>query len=409
MGGETSRERLIEAGVDALLELTPTDILSAAGAKAIAARAGVGVTTLYHHFGSLDGFAEAIVARIFSFRTYPLETITDGLESITGAPFPSSSTIDFHVREFERITKEREFRARIGLWALGGRQTDVAFDRFLRDHDAQIADRVSVLLQEWGLEVQPPFDLAWFAAVHTAFANGGNTRFRVSPDLMEAHRYARVGAALTWIMLRPIGDTRTVDDRLAMMNQVPLRAARGDGRRDPGSATRTRILEAAAVVFASLDYASATIPTIAAQAGLSTSTVYAHCSSVADLAVGLLTVQADAALAERGTPPADLRERLTWVATFLAERLGIAEPYAHRVLADVLEEDDPLLGELAGALEAAVVAGTLRADLDATRTARLLATTLLAVLLAEPAAGAGRAVAEVEALLLPGLAARTPA
>ena len=64
---ETARRRLL----DAALEIVATDSVTAVTADEVARRSGVAKTTLYRHFGSLDGLVFAAVADSVTAREPP--------------------------------------------------------------------------------------------------------------------------------------------------------------------------------------------------------------------------------------------------------------------------------------------------------------------------------------------------
>jgi AcrR family transcriptional regulator len=93
------------------------------------------------------------------------------------------------------------------------------------------------------------------------------------------------------------------------MSETAREKRRYDGsrRRDQASRTRTRIIDAAALVFLERGYAGATIPAIAAEAGVAVETVYRAASGKA----GLLAAAVQAALAggvDRAELPVEQRE-----------------------------------------------------------------------------------------------------
>jgi len=87
----------------------------------------------------------------------------------------------------------------------------------------------------------------------------------------------------------------------------PKRRYDASRRREQATQTRTRIIDAAGRVFLERGYAGATIPTIAAEAGVAVETVYRSASGKA----GLLAAAVQAALAggaERAERPVEQRE-----------------------------------------------------------------------------------------------------
>ena len=63
--GLAPRERLVQVCLEIVRGLGAEGVLGAVGVREIARRAGVTTRTLYHHFGSLAGLADAVVERVY--------------------------------------------------------------------------------------------------------------------------------------------------------------------------------------------------------------------------------------------------------------------------------------------------------------------------------------------------------
>jgi len=402
-----TRRALVEEGVRALLELTPAALLSAVGVREIARRAGVGAPTLYHHFGSLEGYADAVVARVFDPGEFGVGAVTDQVDRVREAALPVEVGRAMHRTEFARVRDDPELRVRLGLWALGGGDMDVAYGDMLRVVDARIAAYAGALFDDWGREVSPPFDAQAFVTAHSALLSGSVVRHMVDPDGLDVERFARTAQALTMVMMRVQGDRRTLDDRLTEINYYPLHSAKGVALTDRRLRTRGRVLHAAAELFGRDGYDQATVAGIAREAGVSTSTMYALFDDVADIAVQLLVKQAEDVLARRTWSPEPglerVVDRLRGVAEFLAARSRYATPYAARLVAGTTPADDVLFATVLDALVKAGDEGALRDGIDLDDAARALLVLLASSLLSAIADGPDLAVHRVTTLLLPGL------
>lgn len=407
-----TRDALVEEGVKALLELTPAQLLSAVGLKEVARRAGVAVTTLYHHFGNLDGFAEAVVARVYDPRVIPTGNNSEMIREITEGRFPFENAKTFHHFDFQRLAGDPEIRLRLGLWALGGPTVDGTYRDFLHRTEVPMIEATSRMIEAWDREPQPPFDIRSYVAAHVALVSGASVRHLVDPGVLDADRFARTGAALTTALTRPIGDPRTLDDRLAEINLYPLRAARSRPTSERRRATREQLLDAAAEVFTRDGETLATVPQVASHAGVSSSTAYSLFSGVDELAVALVARDAARSLAagdaSPGDPLAALLREISVIADFLVPRVRWLAPYGQRVLSGHLAADDAIVGRGRDALAAARDAGIVRAAVDPDRVAPVLVGVLVGAVLRRPSEGAEGAVEDVRVLLLPGVLTSHP-
>ncbi|WP_370247912.1 helix-turn-helix domain-containing protein [Nocardioides sp.] len=384
-----ARARLIAAAADALLELTPSDLISAIGTRRLAARAGLSAAALYHHFSSVAEFADAVVAHVYDAAALRIETPTQGAALIGRSSLPIDHAYDIHRAEFRRLTTEPGLRLRLGLWALGGGTTDDTYGAFLRDTDAVISTGIHTMLKAWGREPRPPVDVAALTATHVALLSGVSVRHVVDPGTIDIETFARIASAITVAAVRRIGDPYDMDDRLADLNYFLL-----DRGTDPTtestsrSDSRSRALGAAATLFADRGYEETTIAQVTRAAGISTSTFHLMFSTKAGLAAEVVRTGLRGALAdhtERSAGPevpdpapdpaptaavGRLHDRLTAAAHYAARRVDYLAPYVgelggHRpeagrepavdVVAALLEEvvgehADPITGAAPGAL-----------------------------------------------------------
>jgi len=395
---------LVEAAIAGLLELTVTDLISAVGTRAIAARAGVSPASLFHHFGSTQALAVAVLDRVYDPRRPPPELeIGTGVAAISGSPLPGGTTVDFHAGEYDRLSGDAEHPLRVGLWALGGEAGRRAYGAYMRERDAPLRRAALDLYDGWGRELRPPMSAATFVAVHAALLNGSVIRGSVDEANLNRAAFARSASALSLVMLRTKGERRDLDDRLAEINYFPLpdRGTRQHhaARLQPRQA---RVLAAARGLFWELGYEAVTIADVARAAQVSASTVHALFDGKADLAVHCLMAEAGAHL---GTGQQPWRERLTSVAALLARSAHVTTPYAEELVAGLrLRTDDVLRDQVETALRDGVAAGDLSDDVPLDDLAQTLLTVLLGRLLARPADGAAGALRWVETVLLAGLA-----
>ncbi len=331
--GHTTRLALLDAGVELLRDLTPATLVAALRTREIARRAGVSPPTFFHHFGSVDEYAAALVDHVFSpSRTRLTGVVTEGLREVQRLALPAEQSIAYHTRDLHRLAGDPDHRIRLGLWALGGPTVDEAQRRFVAAVDAQLLPQAQALHDVWGREVRPPLDLRSYLALQVAILSGSVVRHVIDPSVMTPERYARAAAALSLVLLRPKGDRRTMDDRLSEMNYYPGSRAVASTPSPRRDGTRTKIVDAAAELIGEYGYEAASITRVARTAGVHVATLYDHFESKAHLALTLFDLQAGAHLAAMTAPaPGDpveaLRAHLSGIAAFVATHTDLARLY----------------------------------------------------------------------------------
>lgn len=386
---EDVRRRLVDAAIDGVRGLTPVDLVSAVGAREIARRAGTSPGTLFYHFGSLEAFAAAVVARVFDPGSMDLAATYELMDAVRSGAFPATNDLALHGEELTRLSSDPELRVRLGLWALGGEQVDDVYGRYLRALDAGVAAVFTVMLEAWDRELRPPFDVDSFVAIQVALLNGSSVRHAIDPERMTRDVFARAAGAIDMVAMRSVGDRHDMDDRLAQLNYFPPRrrsGARGRSRAKGG------ILDAAADLFGEHGYRRTTLAQIARRAGVGASTLHEVFPTKAALATELFCQQAADAVTDDGGA-GDLRALLGVVAEVTAQHAGHATPYLAE-LACAPRDLDPLRRE------AAVLVARAGGDRDPVELADLLLVTVMRAALSRPGEGAGPAVDRACALLV---------
>lgn len=385
------------AGVAALRRLDAAQMLAAAGIKEIAAEAGVSVPTVYHHFGNVEGYADAVVAHIYDLDRFPVADITDRIERVRASSLPVETAIEVHRQEFARLSNDPEHRIRLGLWALGGDGVDEPYSRFLREIDARVAAHMAAVFKSWGREMRPPFDITSFVAAELALLTGYVVRNAVDPVVADEQNFARTAVGLLAVSLRLEGDRRSLDDRLTEINYYPLHHSSGERVSDARDEARGRVLDAAAEHFGRVGREHVTVAQIARSANVGTSTLYRLFDSVDDIAVHLLLRQARDVFA-RKPPASGPADEMTTIARFLAARADHVVPYAERLATVGTEDGDPIVARAALAMrgdEDGSLVGVKPHDLERAEVAVLLVARRL---LQQPAAGPGGAIAHLGTL-----------
>lgn len=408
------RQRILAATLEALRELDTARLVTAVGTREIARRAGASPASVIYHFGSVEGLAAAVLDHVYGRIEARGEEVATGILSIVRSQLPVEAALSLHTAEFERITHDPELPLRMGLWAFGGGEGAVRYDEYLRGVDAQARLVLEALVDHWGREIRPPFDVSTLLAAHTALVNGHSIRSGIAPDLVDARRHALAATALSMTVLRVRGDGRDMDDRLAEVNYYPLQNARtGLPLTGRAESTRACLLAAAAELFAVRGYADTSTARIAQVAGVGTSTLHHHFPTKQRLAIALFRKQAEDALlssapgvASGGEAPAadPVRAHLEAVAAFALAHVDLVEPY----LADLachgpVVAGEDLLRERLTELLAERSAGssrTVAGGLEPDESAHLALVVLLTQVVGSPALDPATLVDRVEATVL---------
>jgi len=288
-----TRTRLLEAAVEALLEVDLAALLTAVGTRDIARRAGVSVGTLFHHFGSTSGLAEALLERLYDPRrpAPPEVEVEAQVDPAEGMPTSSEFSVALHRAEYVRLLADPEQRLRVGLAGLGGDGVREAYARYLRGREGPLLSRAQALFGGWGREPRPPVDWPSFLALHVSLVSGVVSRARCDPDAIDAELFARAASALSMALLRTVGETRDLDARLGEMDYHPVRSRAGERGLGGREQRRDRLLRAALELVAEHGYDQVGLRQVARAAGLSTGAAYGVFADKDALAAAVVAAQ----------------------------------------------------------------------------------------------------------------------
>ncbi|MCZ4498487.1 MAG: kstR2 7 [Marmoricola sp.] len=409
---ERTRARLVEAGVETLLTMTATDLVTAKGTRDIAQRAGVSVGTFFHHFESVDVYAGAVVERVFN-PVLPLasdEEIGPQVTEVANSKLPSEASKDLHSSEFRRLSGDHEHRLRVGLWALGGPEGRNGYGQYMRERDEPLYGLAAEIYDGWGRELRPPVDMPLFVAIQAAMLSGAVLRASADPGSITEQSYGLTASALGIYLLRMKGETRSLGDKITEINYFPSDRTRSRTSLTARQQTsRVALLAAGAALFGEFGYEGTTVAQVARAAGVSTSTLYELVGGKPELAVLLLFQHAQDALVDGADAPTDpaalLDARLAKIYRTAAAHSLYAAPYAaHLVNPTPLPGRDPILEATAGALTDAKNAGLISEELDVDALAPILLASLLRRVVSNPAEGAHGTTVFLRRYLLDGWA-----
>lgn len=321
----TAAEALLDAAITALSTLTPRDLLAAVGARELARRAGVSSGAFFHHFPSLDAFADALIARVYDPASLSgTATEQAGQRATAASAYPLEASLQMHAATLRHRAADPRYRLRIGLWALGGASVDEPYARFLRTTDARHEEATTQLLASWGRAPRAPMDVPSLLAAHTAFLQGAVLRHRIDPTLMTEERFALLVAALWVSSMRAHDDPRDLTDHLAEVNHYPHTRRRRAVGATPSRA-RDRLLAATDRLSAATPFQDLTLAAIARAAGVSVDALHDHFGGRAGLAFATLARVWTAQVQGMADGPTGQRRLLEAVARATSLRPSLAE------------------------------------------------------------------------------------
>jgi AcrR family transcriptional regulator len=249
----------------------------------------VSPSAFFHHFASLERFTDALMVELYSHERLPRGiNVRRDLEAVSQDDLPVNALFAAYRHALIQNLDDPEYRLKLGLWAIGGADADLYYRKYTDTVAQSVVVGAHHLLESWGREPRPPFDLEGLVAVGNALTQGAYIRHVIDPELLSVDRYVQaiIGTVLVGIRLK--GDTRSMADRLAEMNYYPRKAASPAGLTSStdGGATE-RLVNAAAELFAEYGFESTSVSQLAKRAKVSTSTLFNLFGTKAQLAIVL--------------------------------------------------------------------------------------------------------------------------
>lgn len=343
-------ERLVDAALGCLGDLSAAELVQAIGVREIARRAGTSTSSVYHHFGDVDGLASHLVDRIFDPDSHlgalPSTVVLEAGLTELGA------TLERYRASLRHLIDDPDFALRFGMWAIGDADLQQRYANWLMHlEDALCADPGTVPGGEH-LELRPPVDRRSLVAAFVGLRHGMALRQVVDPHPDRVDHFAMAYVALAATLQRQSGDTHDADARLAEINHFPLDRRRGPAAPETASraARRARVLDAAEQLLGERGYSGVTLDAVAVVADETTAVTHALIGGKHALAVAVVRRRIAALPARPGSGPEALRDTLLDAAAVAVEARGYLQPYALDLALDAPGvADDPLVRRL-GAL-----------------------------------------------------------
>ncbi len=392
-----TRERLLEAALDLLPGALRAGLEQSLGPVAVSGRAGVSRQTWYRHWGADgDSFVEDLVEYLLPISRGIAGVMSDGAARVerrgdelgveeatelaslafyvsADPRFVLTRHIVFALATEERIVAEREGRE------VEGGATELVRAYFDRYTDT-LAGAYAVILDSWGREPAPPFDLRSLSVVLTAMAAGISFRRCVDPEAVPDNLGADAILLLAPTLTRvkagssDSGPADLFGDDVMRSERAPS-AQREAGRRRV-ERSQASIIQAARREFAMRGYEGTSMATVARAAGMSESTVYEHFWSKSGLVRACYEAEYRDLARAVETDPADPLARIHGHVVRLAGLFGAYPALASGVLDGLARMDEigrnldgnprmasPFPLALVGPIREAKEAGTVRTDI----------------------------------------------
>jgi len=292
-----TRERLLAAAWDLLPGALRAGLEHSLGPVPLSREAGVSRQTWYRHWGSdRDPFVEDLVRHLLPVSRGIVGAVSDGVsrlgrpgEQVGAEAARELARLSFYVSTdpeyvlsrfvvFSLATEERIVAEREGKEVEGGL---TAIVREYYDHFTdELAEAYGIILDSWGREPVPPFDLRSLAVVLTALAAGLSIRSVVDPDnapeSLGRDAILLLGPALTRVKSGSVdrGPAALFGPGRDAVAEAQS-AQRLAGRRR-AQQTRSAIITAARRRFTLHPYGEVSISEVAEDAGISITTLYEH-------------------------------------------------------------------------------------------------------------------------------------
>ena len=247
-----TREKLLQAGADLMVEHSQQNPFAALRLRAICDRAGYSTGAFYERWSNIDEYHQDLAEHLAAAADEA--AVMEDLASIPGYVQASGETSalgtiliaadrDFHLLLEDPLQDAMQLLS--VTWGRTRFQQQMA-DGY-RHLDHATGEAYGKVLRQLGREPRPPFDWDRIGVVLQSLVEGFWMRGKVDPESVPSSTeagpglYATVVAAVLAVLTQPAGDTATVDDTLRALLQLPgsraenKRPLRQDGAASPPS------------------------------------------------------------------------------------------------------------------------------------------------------------------------------
>ncbi len=225
-GGQSTRERILDAGITIWNDLDPTILLGGFTAVRVAEAAGVTRSTFYSYWPTTAEYITELVDHLATLDStdYPTIVARAGLIEPPGSPvtdIPRRIVEDCAVH-LEVAAADPSLGLRLAFLAKADRPevADTLRDVYRRSDEAQFATfRQS--LERWGRDIRAPFDEDRLKVVFSTLLEGMAARRRIDPERFPADLYGWALLPLLLMVTRRPSDDRTLLELADSLNGWP--------------------------------------------------------------------------------------------------------------------------------------------------------------------------------------------
>lgn len=294
---ERTKERILEAALELLPGALRSGLEQALGPVPVSRRAGVSRQTWYRYWGGEgDSFMSDFVSFMLPISWGMAGVLREGVAGLTDGgriigldaavelarlSISASYDAEYVLTRFIVFMLATEERA---IADRSGRPLEEGVTALVREHydryTDELAEAYGAILDAWGREPAPPFDLRSIAVVLTALASGLSIRHAVDPEAapLDLGKEVIIMLAPALTRVKPGSSARGPSQLFGPEQHAagePESAQRLAGQRRVAQ-SRSAIISAARREFILNRYENVSMASIAEAAGVSETTLYEH-------------------------------------------------------------------------------------------------------------------------------------
>jgi AcrR family transcriptional regulator len=268
----STRGRLLAAGAQLLLEDGLRVLNRGLRTEDVADRAGLSENTFFKTFKTKENYLDELMAMLASTSVRSSQALSDKINSTLVA---TGGDLRRTVREvcgwdFQEVRQDHATLARVAVLVLG-RQHKAAMANLRRTYAAYDRSGMTAyeaVLARWGATMRKPFSAQLVAVVLTALVEGLALRSIADPSAVPDDLFGNVVVALIGSIIDPNHNHEHIDDIVRpAADEIMLQYDAVQANQLPDH-PRQAVIDAARVEFGERGYFMATLPKIAARAGV---------------------------------------------------------------------------------------------------------------------------------------------
>jgi len=229
---QRSRDALLRAGADLLVEHATHKPFAALRLRSICAKADLSTGAFYLHWDNLDQYYQALVNYLIAGDKQIWTADFSALMELATAPAEASSlgAVARVADEDLRLLVANPFWDAVELMNLTLGRTQRY--RESRAHAYQLIDQdtgraYGAILEQLGREPRPPFGWDQIGTILQGLLEGLGLRYKIDPEAVSGSAeaptgpYAIAAAAILAVLTQPIGDHKTVNEIIQGLLETP--------------------------------------------------------------------------------------------------------------------------------------------------------------------------------------------